>query len=41
VFAIAQLLGEMPYSVLCAIMYWVLMVNPVYALSRRGLTVLP
>ncbi|KAM5545146.1 hypothetical protein V8D89_001257 [Ganoderma adspersum] len=26
VFAIAQLLDEMPYSILCAILYWVLMV---------------
>ncbi|KAI6133706.1 pleiotropic drug resistance ABC transporter [Pisolithus croceorrhizus] len=28
VFAIAQLLGEVPYSTLCAIVYWVLMVYP-------------
>ncbi|TFK26768.1 ABC-transporter [Coprinopsis marcescibilis] len=28
VFAIAQLLGEVPYSILCAILYWVLMVYP-------------
>ncbi|ETW86763.1 ABC transporter [Heterobasidion irregulare TC 32-1] len=28
VFAIAQLLGEIPYSVLCAIVYWALMVYP-------------
>ncbi|KAM5536016.1 hypothetical protein V8D89_010274 [Ganoderma adspersum] len=28
VFAIAQLLGEMPYSLLCAVLYWVLMVFP-------------
>ncbi|EGO05281.1 hypothetical protein SERLA73DRAFT_157866 [Serpula lacrymans var. lacrymans S7.3] len=28
VFAIAQLIGEIPYSVLCAIVYWVLMVYP-------------
>ncbi|TFY71815.1 hypothetical protein EVG20_g1190 [Dentipellis fragilis] len=28
VFAIAQLLGELPYSTLCAIVYWVLMVYP-------------
>ncbi|TFY82436.1 hypothetical protein EWM64_g1573 [Hericium alpestre] len=28
VFAIAQLLGELPYSVLCAVVYWVLMVYP-------------
>ncbi|KAI0830812.1 ABC-2 type transporter-domain-containing protein [Trametes gibbosa] len=28
VFAIGQLIGEMPYSVLCAIVYWVLMVYP-------------
>ena len=27
VFAIAQLLGEVPYSILCAIVYWVLMVS--------------
>lgn len=28
VFAVAQLLGEIPYSTLCAIIYWVLMVYP-------------
>lgn len=28
VFAIGQLLGEIPYSVLCAFIYWVLMVWP-------------
>lgn len=28
VFAIAQLLGEVPYSILCAVVYWVLMVYP-------------
>ncbi|TBU62153.1 ABC-transporter [Dichomitus squalens] len=28
VFAIGQLLGEIPYSVLCGIVYWVLMVFP-------------
>ncbi|CCM03667.1 uncharacterized protein FIBRA_05811 [Fibroporia radiculosa] len=28
VFAIGQLLGEIPYSLLCAILYWVLMVYP-------------
>ncbi|KAH9837328.1 ABC-2 type transporter-domain-containing protein [Rhodofomes roseus] len=28
VFAIGQLVGEMPYSVLCAVVYWVLMVYP-------------
>ncbi|KAI0031252.1 ABC-2 type transporter-domain-containing protein [Vararia minispora EC-137] len=28
VFALSQLLGEMPYSTLCAIVYWVLMVYP-------------
>ena len=28
VFAIGQLIGEMPYSVLCAFAYWVLMVWP-------------
>ena len=27
VFAISQLLGEMPYSILCAICYWVLLVR--------------
>jgi len=27
VFAIGQLLGEIPYSVLCALIYWVLMVS--------------
>ncbi|TFK56519.1 hypothetical protein OE88DRAFT_1649845 [Heliocybe sulcata] len=29
VFAIAQLLGEIPYSVFCGIVYWVLMVYPI------------
>lgn len=28
VFAVAQLLGEIPYSTLCAIVYWVLMIYP-------------
>ncbi|KAI0064587.1 hypothetical protein BV25DRAFT_1869256 [Artomyces pyxidatus] len=28
VFAIGQLLGEIPYSILCALFYWVLMVYP-------------
>jgi len=28
VFAIAQLAGEIPYSILCAVVYWVLMVYP-------------
>ncbi|KAG2022687.1 ABC transporter [Coprinopsis cinerea AmutBmut pab1-1] len=28
VFAIGQLLGEFPYSVVCALLYWVLMVYP-------------
>ncbi|OCH88753.1 hypothetical protein OBBRIDRAFT_820018 [Obba rivulosa] len=28
VFAIGQLIGEVPYSILCAIVYWVLMVYP-------------
>ncbi|TFK26772.1 ABC-transporter [Coprinopsis marcescibilis] len=28
VFAIAQLVGEIPYSILCATLYWVLMVYP-------------
>lgn len=30
VFAIGQLLGEIPYSVLCALIYWVLMVYPIH-----------
>jgi len=30
VFAIAQLIGEFPYSILCAIVYWVLMVYPMH-----------
>ncbi|KAI0273384.1 pleiotropic drug resistance ABC transporter [Gloeopeniophorella convolvens] len=30
VFAIGQLLGEIPYSVLCAIIYWVIMVYPMH-----------
>lgn len=29
-FAIGQLLGEIPYSILCAILYWVLMVRTLY-----------
>ncbi|KIM88774.1 hypothetical protein PILCRDRAFT_813749 [Piloderma croceum F 1598] len=29
VFAIGQLIGEIPYSVLCAILYWVLTVYPI------------
>ncbi len=28
VFAIGQLVGEIPYSILCAFVYWVLMVWP-------------
>jgi len=28
-FAIAQLVSEIPYSILCAVLYWVLMVYPV------------
>ncbi|KAI0321644.1 ABC-2 type transporter-domain-containing protein [Amylostereum chailletii] len=28
VFAIGQLIGEIPYSILCAVIYWVLMVYP-------------
>ena len=28
-FAIAQLVSEIPYSILCAILYWVLMVYPI------------
>jgi len=27
VFTIAQLLGELPYSILCAIFYWIIMVT--------------
>jgi len=30
VFAIGQLLGEVPYSVICAIIYWVMMVYPIH-----------
>jgi len=30
VFAIGQLLGEMPYSIICAIIYWALMVYPMH-----------
>ena len=30
VFAIGQLLGEIPYNVLCGLLYWVLMVRFVY-----------
>lgn len=30
VFAIAQLIGEVPYSILCATVYWVLMVYPMH-----------
>jgi len=30
VFAIAQLIGEIPYSILCAVVYWVLMVFPMH-----------
>ncbi|KAF8640630.1 hypothetical protein AX17_000290 [Amanita inopinata Kibby_2008] len=29
VFAIGQLLGEIPYTILCAIVYWLLMVYPI------------
>ncbi|PFH49054.1 hypothetical protein AMATHDRAFT_63985 [Amanita thiersii Skay4041] len=29
VFAIGQLIGEIPYSILCALLYWVLMVYPI------------
>ena len=28
-FAIAQLVSEIPYSILCAVLYWVLMVYPI------------
>lgn len=30
VFAIAQLIGEIPYSIVCSIVYWVLMVYPMH-----------
>ncbi|KAI9458491.1 ABC-2 type transporter-domain-containing protein [Russula earlei] len=30
VFAIGQLLGEMPYSILCAIIYWILLIYPMH-----------
>ncbi|KAH9031530.1 ABC-2 type transporter-domain-containing protein [Lactarius pseudohatsudake] len=30
IFAIGQLLGEIPYSVLCAVIYWVMMVYPIH-----------
>ena len=29
VFAVSQLLSEIPYSVLCTVLYWVLMVYPI------------
>ena len=29
VFAIGQLLGEIPYNVLCGLLYWILMVYPI------------
>jgi ATP-binding cassette, subfamily G (WHITE), member 2, SNQ2 len=29
VFAFSQLMGEMPYSTLCAIIYWVLLVRAI------------
>jgi len=29
VFAIGQLIGEMPYSILCGILYWVVMIYPI------------
>lgn len=35
VFAIGQLLGEIPYSTLCAILYWVLMVCPLMSTRAR------
>ncbi|KAN0100123.1 ABC-2 type transporter domain containing protein [Tylopilus felleus] len=38
VFAIAQLIGEIPYSILCAVVYWVLMVYPMhYGQGAAGL----
>jgi len=27
VFAVGQLIGEMPYSIVCGLLYWVLMVR--------------
>jgi ATP-binding cassette subfamily G (WHITE) protein 2 (SNQ2) len=38
VFAIGQLIGEIPYSILCAILYWVLLVYPMgYGKGSAGL----
>ncbi|KAJ3512950.1 hypothetical protein NLJ89_g3230 [Agrocybe chaxingu] len=38
VFAIGQLIGEIPYSVLCGVLYWVLMVYPMgYGQGSAGL----
>lgn len=34
VFAIGQLLGEIPYSVLCALFYWVMMVSVSPAIAK-------
>jgi hypothetical protein len=31
VFAIGQLLGEIPYNILCGILYWVLLVRFIYS----------
>jgi len=38
VFAIGQLIGEIPYSILCGIVYWVLMVYPMgYGQGNEGI----
>lgn len=37
-FAIGQMCGEIPYSILCGIIYWVLMVYPMgYGQGSAGL----
>ncbi|KAF8711513.1 hypothetical protein AX14_013219 [Amanita brunnescens Koide BX004] len=39
VFAIGQLLGEIPYNILCGLLYWVLMVYPIgFGQGTYGLT---
>ncbi|KAF8659504.1 hypothetical protein AX14_007561 [Amanita brunnescens Koide BX004] len=46
VFAIGQLLGEIPYNILCGLLYWVLMVYPIgfgkgtYGLNGTGFQLL-
>ena len=37
VFAIGQLLGEIPYSIVCGIIYWVLMVRLILCVWSRKL----